>query len=205
VAPATPWSPHTGGNQPQLMTTAAFAQTKFGSTKLKTSSKRTHRMSPTEFSNYIKQRAIQQQQQKAAQQQQQQSVVVGSAGGFMNGNGISRPRSLSPQDFGPFGSSSVAGGLGAVAPSSYGPMVVDKYSPFDAIWSSPSPTTTQQQQGGMGSPGANNYSGGIGANNGAGAQQSHPFDTNRQLLEGLSLGLNAVPYRGQYQHLLVAN
>ncbi len=40
---------------PTLMTTAAFAQTKFGSTKLKTNSKRSHRqMSPTEFSNYIK-------------------------------------------------------------------------------------------------------------------------------------------------------
>lgn len=59
--------PNNGSN---LMTTAAFAQTKFGSTKLKTSSKRTHRMSPTEFSNYIKQRALAQQQ---AQQQQQQS------------------------------------------------------------------------------------------------------------------------------------
>ncbi|XP_055383231.1 myb-like protein P [Condylostylus longicornis] len=49
---------------PITFTTATFAQTKFGSTKLKTSSKRTsssYRMSPTEFSNYIKQRAMQQQ------------------------------------------------------------------------------------------------------------------------------------------------
>jgi protein Tob/BTG len=69
---------------PLTFTTATFAQTKFGSTKLKTSSKRANRMSPTEFSNYIKQRALQQQQQ---QQQAQQ-----------NGNGFvgSRPRSLSP-------------------------------------------------------------------------------------------------------------
>jgi len=43
-------------------TTATFAQTKFGSTKLKSNSKRSHRMSPTEFSNYIKQRALLQQQ-----------------------------------------------------------------------------------------------------------------------------------------------
>ncbi|RWS12033.1 protein Tob1-like protein [Dinothrombium tinctorium] len=43
-------------------TTATFAQTKFGSTKLKTNGKRSHRMSPTEFSNYIKQRALLQQQ-----------------------------------------------------------------------------------------------------------------------------------------------
>ncbi|XP_023941973.1 protein Tob1 [Bicyclus anynana] len=47
--------------QPLTFTTATFAQTKFGSTKLKTSSKRANRMSPTEFSNYIKQRAVQQQ------------------------------------------------------------------------------------------------------------------------------------------------
>ncbi|XP_074594862.1 transducer of ERBB2 [Brevipalpus obovatus] len=47
-------------------TTATFAQTKFGSTKLKSNSKRSHRMSPTEFSNYIKQREMIQQQQAAA-------------------------------------------------------------------------------------------------------------------------------------------
>ncbi|XP_019892945.1 protein Tob1-like [Musca domestica] len=51
---------------PLTFTTATFAQTKFGSTKLKTNSKRSnntsYRMSPTEFSNYIKQRAMQQQQ-----------------------------------------------------------------------------------------------------------------------------------------------
>ncbi|XP_059480461.1 protein Tob1 [Neocloeon triangulifer] len=66
---------------PLTFTTATFAQTKFGSTKLKSSSKRANRMSPTEFSNYIKQRALQQQQT-----QQQPGFVVGS----------NRPRSLSP-------------------------------------------------------------------------------------------------------------
>ncbi|CAH0554917.1 unnamed protein product [Brassicogethes aeneus] len=50
---------------PLTFTTATFAQTKFGSTKLKTSSKRANRMSPTEFSNYIKQRAMQQQLHQA--------------------------------------------------------------------------------------------------------------------------------------------
>ncbi|XP_039292727.1 protein Tob1-like isoform X1 [Nilaparvata lugens] len=49
-----------GGAAPLTFTTATFAQTKFGSTKLKTNSKRANRMSPTEFSNYIKQRALQQ-------------------------------------------------------------------------------------------------------------------------------------------------
>lgn len=47
---------------PVTFTTATFAQTKFGSTKLKSSGKRSHRLSPTEFSNYIKQRAAIQQQ-----------------------------------------------------------------------------------------------------------------------------------------------
>lgn len=47
--------------QPLTFTTAAFAQTKFGSTKLKSNSRR--RMSPTEFSNYIRQRALAQQLQ----------------------------------------------------------------------------------------------------------------------------------------------
>jgi len=48
-------------------TAGMFAQTKFGSTKLKTNSKRSNRMSPTEFSNYIKQRAVMQQQQHQLQ------------------------------------------------------------------------------------------------------------------------------------------
>lgn len=196
VSVATPWSPHTNTNQPQLMTTAAFAQTKFGSTKLKTSSKRTHRMSPTEFSNYIKQRALQQQQQKAAQQQQQAAAAAAGAGVIGSGAGpfMSRPRSLSPQDFGPFGTSSSAG--------LYTPLGGEKYNPFEtAIWSSPSPTGLNNGTTTGTSASPNNGSG----FGGAGAQQPHPFDTNRQLLEGLSLGLNAVPYRGQYQHLLVAN
>lgn len=51
---------------PSTFTIASFAATKFGSTKLKTSSKRNNRqfssrMSPVEFSNYIKQRTTLQQ------------------------------------------------------------------------------------------------------------------------------------------------
>ena len=42
-------------------TAAAFAQTKFGSTKLKSNSKRSQRMSPTEFGNYIKSKQMLQQ------------------------------------------------------------------------------------------------------------------------------------------------
>ena len=48
-------------HQPVIYTAGSFAQTKFGSTKLKSNAKKTNRMSPTEFSNYIKQRAMQKQ------------------------------------------------------------------------------------------------------------------------------------------------
>ena len=41
-----------------LMTTAMFAQTKFGSTKLKTQAKRPSRLSPTELGAYLKQRHV---------------------------------------------------------------------------------------------------------------------------------------------------
>ena len=51
-------------------------QTKFGSTKLKTNGKKTNRMSPTEFSNYIKQRAL----------QKQNSNSGGSSSGGSSGN-----------------------------------------------------------------------------------------------------------------------
>lgn len=85
-SPSTPSYPPTPGQtfqprQPPVVYTAAtFAQTKFGSTKLKTNSKKPNRMSPTEFSNYIKQRAIQKQQhqQSSPNQQYQQS----GGGGF---------------------------------------------------------------------------------------------------------------------------
>merc|ERR1719495_445036 len=60
-----PPGPYSARQPPVVYTAATFAQTKFGSTKLKTNSKKPNRMSPTEFSNYIKQRAM----QKSLQQQ----------------------------------------------------------------------------------------------------------------------------------------
>ncbi|XP_029666660.1 protein Tob1 [Formica exsecta] len=103
---------------PLTFTTATFAQTKFGSTKLKTSSKRANRMSPTEFSNYIKQRAAMQQQihhhhhhqqqqqqqqhqqppqqQPPQQQQQQQQVTAAGGAGLPVSQSSPRSRSLSP-------------------------------------------------------------------------------------------------------------
>lgn len=46
-----------GGNMP-MFTTATFAQTKFGSTKLKTNAKRPTRLSPTEFGTIFRQKAV---------------------------------------------------------------------------------------------------------------------------------------------------
>lgn len=43
--------------RPQQFTAASFAQTKFGSTKLKTAAKRPSRLSPTDFGKYIRQRS----------------------------------------------------------------------------------------------------------------------------------------------------
>ena len=60
TAPLTSFGPKANN---VTMTTGMFAQTKFGSTKLKSSGKRNQqRMSPTEFGNYIKQKALIQQQ-----------------------------------------------------------------------------------------------------------------------------------------------
>jgi len=97
-APAIPLIAPTPQQQPQvpttkppptMMTTAAFAQTKFGSTKLKTNNKRINssgarqNMSPTEFSNYIKHK-----------QQLQQLALATAAPQHPQ-----RPRSLSPNDY----------------------------------------------------------------------------------------------------------
>ncbi|XP_076366190.1 uncharacterized protein LOC143255042 [Tachypleus tridentatus] len=90
---------------PLTFTTATFAQTKFGSTKLKSNTKRSYRLSPTEFGNSIKQRVMMQQVQQLAQQQQlvsshPQSATIAAAilaaEGNANVNVPQRPRSLSP-------------------------------------------------------------------------------------------------------------
>jgi hypothetical protein len=63
-------------------TAATFAQTKFGSTKLKTNAKRPTRLSPTEMGNYFR-------------QQQRVQTSPGFAAGAQSPQ---RPRSLSPRD-----------------------------------------------------------------------------------------------------------
>jgi len=70
---------------PVVYTAATFAQTKFGSTKLKTNSKKPNRMSPTEFSNYIKQRAMQKSlQQDAAPSNNQQQFQTQQSNGYFD-------------------------------------------------------------------------------------------------------------------------
>ncbi|XP_060607271.1 protein Tob1-like [Ruditapes philippinarum] len=54
--PPVAYAPKRQGNQ--LFTTATFAQTKFGSTKLKSNAKRPTRLSPTEFGNFFRQKAV---------------------------------------------------------------------------------------------------------------------------------------------------
>ena len=92
-----PPGPYSARQPPVVYTAATFAQTKFGSTKLKTNSKKPNRMSPTEFSNYIKQRAMQkslQQQNNGGygqQQQQQQQQGSGFYDKFYQAGGPSSP------------------------------------------------------------------------------------------------------------------
>ena len=69
-------------HQPVTYTAGTFAQTKFGSTKLKSAGKKTNRMSPTEFSNYIKQRAMQ--KQGSGVVSTNGIIGVGNGGGMVN-------------------------------------------------------------------------------------------------------------------------
>ncbi|XP_027226996.2 protein Tob1 isoform X1 [Penaeus vannamei] len=193
----------TKSSAPLTFTTATFAQTKFGSTKLKTSTKRANRMSPTEFSHYIKQRQMIQQQQhvqQQQQQQQQQAVAVATAG-FGSQFPPSRPRSLSPNP--PLEAPGVYFPGGAPAGGAYNPW---GRGMFDQGFTSPSfftdllPPASQQGpapkfpmyepvNGGMmggAAPGA--------ASMGAGDKAS-----------GLNEGVMGVYPASQYQHLLVAN
>ncbi|XP_049856311.1 protein Tob1-like [Schistocerca gregaria] len=111
---------------PLTFTTATFAQTKFGSTKLKTSSKRANRMSPTEFSNYIKQRAMQQQQQQQLQSPRPLSPADYFLQGYQQAHGshfpyhelYHAPPPPPPHHHQLFGGAGAGAGAGAAAASS---------------------------------------------------------------------------------------
>lgn len=152
--------------QPALtFTTASFAATKFGSTKLKSSNAKQRnngqRMSPTEFANYIKQRAIAQQQ---VAQQQQQLSVVGNLGGNVSPMMFDRPRSLSPHPYGthPGSTANGHGGHGHGPPHHH--PLIDSLGPpppsqgsfanggFHGGGFHPSPTNAQHNGNGAGGP-----------------------------------------------------
>lgn len=232
-------TPSTGGSvsfignknvTPLTFTTASFAQTKFGSTKLKNSSKRSNRMSPTEFSNYIKQRAL--------LQQQQQTSLSNSPGMFVNGGPSSpqpqRPRSLSPinmlspadqQHFvfmtgnghhhhqqqqqhlnGLFDNSYlrdlivVSNASNASSHQHLGPQNLAKFSLNGAATATSAASSATTDS--VGVTQSNTDSNAV-------ATSATPFlmtginDNSKSLLDGINFNLNTMPYSSQ--HLLVAN
>lgn len=172
---------------PLTFTTATFAQTKFGSTKLKTNSKRANRMSPTEFSNYIKQRAMQQQIHHHHPSQASPSGRALSP----NAQGHQGP----PDNF------YFPPGHGQYHPqfthrnlfdnSHYMPDVYNKFPGWDQLNHPFIPPPSQNQP----NIPLNNT-------NNSNAQQ----ENNKQLLDNLNnFGLGTPYPASQYQHLLVAN
>ncbi|XP_074116078.1 uncharacterized protein LOC141538482 isoform X1 [Cotesia typhae] len=213
---------------PLTFTTATFAQTKFGSTKLKTNSKRanrssTSRMSPTEFSNYIKQRAMQQQihhhhhHQHQQQQQQQSGLPVSqnspTSRSLSPGVG-SPPQPQQPQQHtdpsayffpGPYHPQFTHRNI--FDSSSHGGYLPDLYgAKFPSSYLDPSNISHQFYGGvGGGSSPASNL-GPIGSAVSSSSANSQQEKTT--LVDGLNnFGLGSVtPYpASQYQHLLVAN
>ncbi|XP_034948568.1 protein Tob1-like isoform X2 [Chelonus insularis] len=206
---------------PLTFTTATFAQTKFGSTKLKTSSKRANRMSPTEFSNYIKQRAMQQQIHHHHHHQHQAGLPVSQSS--------PTSRSLSPGVVGSQQAQQQQPQQQHTDPSAYffpgpyhpqfphrnifessshGPFLPDLYgAKFPSSYLDP--TSIGHQFYGSVGGGSSQASGNLGP---IGSTASNANTANQQdkaaLVDNLNnFGLGSVtPYpASQYQHLLVAN
>ncbi|CAG0915123.1 unnamed protein product [Notodromas monacha] len=199
-------SPTAVNKQPVTFTTAAFAQTKFGSTKLKNSSKRPNRMSPTEFSHYIKQRALLQQQQRL----KFAAPVVQPAQRANGYSGFPRPRSLSPG----------SAGYELPSPLSYlsemKAPVAQGISPFPdttGLWQPPSASDLlgglqqQQQSFGGGTPSLTPPpSSGSSTSSLMMGQSPAQLGDPQDLMDGLNLGALAYTNASNgYQHLLVAN
>lgn len=196
-----PYVPKSNGQQ--VFTAASFAQTKFGSTKLKTNAKRPTRLSPTEFGNFFRQKS---------------AMIAKGSNGFCSPQ---RPRSLSPRDprteflldqhqriamsqfqqqhlqhlhqqqrlqssqhYGPLGSPPQIG-----SPSTY----------VNEAFGISSPSSPYQQPiGNMADllPGPNSLPSPIGSNTVSPEQQ-------KSFLEGLNM--TAGSYQSQYPHMLLAN
>lgn len=175
---------------PLTFTTATFAQTKFGSTKLKTSSKRSHRMSPTEFSNYIKQRAMLQQQQSLFGQ---------------------RPRSPNAQQVDP--NLLLVNQFAAAAPfagnRSFG--IFENGYLGDLFSTGPGKNAQRPPSMNPVTPGGSRFSPFLEktlASNNLGLATADSASANGKTtfsFDGVNFNLNSVAYPNQYQHLLVAN
>lgn len=199
-----PYIPKSNGQQ--VFTAASFAQTKFGSTKLKTNAKRPTRLSPTEFGNFFRQKS---------------AMIAKGSNGF---GSPQRPRSLSPRDpraeflldqhqriamtqlqhqhlqqlhhqqqqqrlqspqhLGPLGSPPHIGSPSAYVNDTFG--ISSPSSPY------------QQSFGNMTEmlPGANNLPSPVSSNAVSPEQQ-------KSFLEGLNM--SAGSYHSQYPHMLLAN
>ena len=105
-------------HQPITYTAGTFAQTKFGSTKLKSNAKKTNRMSPTEFSNYIKQRAMQ--KQATAGGPPGGSAPTNMPNGFVGGGGGRGPMNNRGGNGG-HGNLNYGGGSGRIPPHQQNP------------------------------------------------------------------------------------
>lgn len=206
---------------PLTFTTATFAQTKFGSTKLKTNTKRCHRLSPTEF-NYIKQRAIVQQQQTQQQQQGHPSTAaVMFAAAAAAATNPQRPRSLSPNPQPPIDPSFLLLATGRQQQNGQGHFSPQTSRSFDSsgyladFISSTGSTTNSggKNHQGQRSSNTNNrlslffdkqFSSGSNSSPGSSLNIG---DTAARVfgVDGVNFNLNVVSYPNQYQHLLMAN
>jgi len=207
---------------PLTFTTATFAQTKFGSTKLKTSSKRANRMSPTEFSNYIKQRAIQQQIHHHHHHHHHQAAPPSPTGRSLSPNTAAATGQQPPdatgyffQPAGPYHPQFPHRNLfEAAAAAAYMPELYPAAAAAAAAAKFPGATpssyldpTSVGHQFYNGAATNANSPGNVQVNNST-TSSTAPQDNGKQLLEGLNnFGLGSVaPYPpSPYQHLLVAN
>ncbi|XP_067124519.1 protein Tob1-like [Centruroides vittatus] len=217
---------------PLTFTTATFAQTKFGSTKLKTNTKRCHRLSPTEF-NYIKQRAIVQQQNQQQQQGHPSTAAAMFAAAAVAATNPQRPRSLSPNPQPPLDPSFLLlatgrqqqqqqqqqqqGNQGHFSPPtsrSFGNNGVFDSGYLADFFTSSGNNGAKSQQGQRSNAAATNnrlslffdkqFATGNATNTANGLSIG---DTAARVfgVDGVNFNLNVVSYPNQYQHLLMAN
>lgn len=184
------------GTRSLTFTTASFAQTKFGSTKLKTSSKRAQRLSPTELSL---RREHQQQQQQHQQQQQQQHVARGTAV-------PSSGNPLSPHDL--YGTAAAAAAAAALPVDAFGDaaaaVVASQVAAAAAAASCPPPPpTTASRFAAAASPflAAAAAAGGSLQGHHHHHHHHHPHHHHHSAVSGAAAELGAA----LQQHLLLAN